>query len=211
MRARAKLWVKLKVTDLVAETAWLTLTEKLEFDNLLYGLAKYSCWFMKCEGESGEAIIDDLNRVISLDSTFTNQNKHKYSLLIEDETSLNEEPKKEAALRMGSFLPEKDFHLRAEAGSAKLYACDCLVTEMESGKDKGYTDRLNDKLNGVAVSEMRAGLVWRLIVRAGNEDDAAEKVKKMAVTRSRREGLLLNPHYEEFEIISTVNLSNTEE
>ncbi|MCD6379622.1 hypothetical protein J7M07_04170, partial [bacterium] len=165
-------------------------------------------WFMTCEGENTEAIIDDLDRVVSLDSTFTNQNKHKYSLIVEEEEVLLGENGKQTVLRRGDFQPEKDFPLRAEAESAELYMCDCLVSDLESDKDKSYTDRLNDKLNGVAVSDMRAGLVWRLIVRAGNKDDAAEKVQKMAVTRSRREGLLLNPHYQEFEIISTVKFSN---
>jgi phosphoribosylformylglycinamidine (FGAM) synthase PurS component len=207
LKARAKLWVKLKVTDLVVETAWLTLTEKLEFGDLLYGLAKYSCWFMTCEGKNSEVIINALDRVISLDSTFTNQNKHKYSLVVEGEGASSGEDGKEAVLRRGDLQPEKDFPFRAEAGSAGVYACDCMISELESDKDKSYADRLNGKLDGVSVSEMRAGLVWRMIVRADGKDDAAEKVKKMAVTRSRREGLLLNPHYQEFEIISTVNLS----
>lgn len=207
MKARAKLWVKLKVTDLVVETAWLTLTEKLEFGDILYGLAKYSCWFMTCEGSDSESIINALDRVISLDSAFTNQNKHKYSLIVEGENRSSGEDGKEGVLRRGDLQPEKDFLFRVEVGSAELYVCDFLVSELESDKDKSYADRLNGRLDGVFVSEMRAGLVWRMIVRADSKDDAAEKVQKMAVTRSRREGLLLNPHYQEFEIISTLNLS----
>jgi hypothetical protein len=152
----------LKITDLVAETAWVTLTEKLEFDNLLYGLAKYSCWFMTCDGENTEAIINDLDRVVSLDSTFTNQNKHKYSLIVEEGEGLPGERGERAVLKRGDFQPEKDFPLRVEVGSEELYVCDCLVSELESDKDKSYADRLNDKLDGVAVSDMKAGLVWRL-------------------------------------------------
>ncbi|HMA75964.1 MAG TPA: hypothetical protein VKO43_01505 [Candidatus Krumholzibacteriaceae bacterium] len=206
MKARAELWVKLKVTDLVVETAWLTLTEKLDFD-YLRGLTKYSCWFMKCEGNSLEETADQLNRVITLDSTFTNQNKHKYSLIIEGEENKTGEGKSSSIAKRGDLNIDEDFTLRSEASSGKLYACDCFVTELESDKNMNYTDRISGRPGDISISEMRAGLVWRLIIEADSRNDAEKKAEEISVTRSRRGGLLLNPHYQDFEIISTVSLS----
>lgn len=206
MKARAELWVKLKVTDLVVETAWLTLSEKLDFD-YLRGLTKYSCWFMKCEGKSLEETADQLDRVITLDSTFTNQNKHKYSLMIEEGGDQAGKGKSSSIVKRGDLNIDEDFTLRSEAYSGKLYACDCFVTELESDKNKNYTDRISGRLGDISVSEMRAGLVWRLIIEADSKNDAEKKAEEISVTRSRRGGLLLNPHYQDFEIISTVSFS----
>ncbi|MDZ7860856.1 MAG: hypothetical protein U5O15_09395 [Candidatus Krumholzibacteriota bacterium] len=206
MKARAELWVKLKVTDLVVETAWLTLTEKLDFD-YLRGLTKYSYWFMRCEGKSLEETADQLDRVITLDSTFTNQNKHKYSLMIEEEKNQTGKGESSFVAKRGDLKTEEDFTLRSKAPSDKLYACDCLVSELESDKNKNYTDRISGRLDDISISEMRAGLVWRLIIEADSSSEAEKKAREISVTRSRREGLLLNPHYQDFEIISTVSLS----
>ncbi len=54
---------------------------------------------------------------------------------------------------------------------------------------------------------MKAGEVWRIIVSAENNAEALETAGRIAVTRSRREGLLLNPHYQRLELITTASLS----
>jgi hypothetical protein len=54
---------------------------------------------------------------------------------------------------------------------------------------------------------MKYGEVWRIIVGASSEKAALGDVEKMLVSRSRREGLLLNPHYQEYEIIATTRVA----
>ncbi len=217
MKARAELWVKLKVSDLVVETAWLTLTEKLDFAGDLRGLTRYFCWFMSVENEKSEEVIEELERVISMDSVFFNPNKHRYSLIIMKDFPKGSEAGEGAQSRRGDFSPEDDFTLRPELTSGRaggdaraetLYACDCLITESGSPRSDGYSVRLNSRLKDVTISGMKAGEVWRIIVKAENGKEAADKVESMAVTRSRREGLLLNPHFQRFEAIAVKPLDD---
>jgi len=211
LKARAELWVKLKVSDLVVETAWLTLTEKLDFAGELRGLARYFCWFMGVENGDSEEVMEELVRVVSLDSVFFNPNKHRYAMIVRKQDSKGSEADGELQSGRGDFSPEDDFNLRPAPQSASsgageesqsLYVCDCLITESGRTRADGYTRRLNSRLKGVEVSGMKAGEIWRMIVGAEDGKEAARKVESMAVTRSRREGLLLNPHYQSFEIIA---------
>ena len=89
-----------------------------------------------------------------------------------------------------------------ERDTEGTYAVDCLVREVTKDREEGYRERLNARLESAKVTGLVAGEVWRIIIRAGSEKEAAEKVEALAVTRSRRQGLLLNPHYQRFEILA---------
>jgi hypothetical protein len=191
MKVVCSLWVRLKVIDLVVQTAWMTLTEKLDLGRDLVGLARYSFWRMELEGPDAPRAITDVDRVIRMDSAFTNQNKHVYLLEMEGVSPL------------GGLALDKDYPLMAEDGGTKgAYAVDCLVRELTTAREESYRDRLNARLESARVTGVVAGEVWRVIVRAESEREAIGKVEAMAVTRSRRQGLLLNPHYQRFEILA---------
>jgi hypothetical protein len=195
MKTEAKLWVRLKVTDLVAQTAWMTLTEKMGFAGDLCGMLRYSYWAMEAEGESAGEVCEAIDREIRMDSAFTNQNKHFYSLAVSGGGD-------EAAT--GDLRIDRDFP-RGECGG-RIFACDLFVSEQGGGKDDGYASRLNARLAGAKVTGMKSGEVWRILVRAEDSEEAARKVEEMAVTRSRQHGLLLNPHYQAFEFIGTAEI-----
>lgn len=203
MKAWVELWVRLKVVDLVAETAWMTLTGKLEFGSDLCGLLHYSYWGMYAEGKDNGVILNEVDRVVRMDSAFTNQNKHLYRLAIK-------EPVGEFTSDRGDLPLEKDFPVRDKgidpAVDRNIFSIDCLVRERDGEREKGFTDRLNTRLRGISVSGLKTGEIWRILIRAAAKKDALEIVERMAVTRSRREGLLLNPHYQQFEIISAVRV-----
>lgn len=188
--ARCDLWVRLKVIDLVAQTAWITLTEKLGLEAELFGLARYSFWRMEIEADDGQAALDEIDRAIRLDSAFTNQNKHLYMLRMDDGQA------------RGDLLLDKDYPVLTGNGGRSGYAVDCLVRELDTDREKGYLDRLNMRLENVRVTDLVAGEVWRILLDAGNEKEAVQKVERITVTTSRREGLLLNPHYQQLEILS---------
>jgi hypothetical protein len=191
MKVRCNLWVRLKVVDLVVQTAWMTLTEKLDLGGELIGLARYAYWRMELDGPDTEKTLADVDRVIRMDSAFTNQNKHVYLLEAEGGAST------------GGLALGKDYPLMAEDGDMHgAYAVDCLVRELTTARDEGYRDRLNARLESAQVNDVVAGEVWRVLVLAKSERDAIEKVEALAVTRSRRQGLLLNPHYQQFEILA---------
>jgi hypothetical protein len=192
---RCDLWVRLKVIDLVTQTAWMTLTEKLGLEKELLGLARYSFWRMDVDARDGKSALGEIERVICLDSAFTNQNKHLYMLRMED------------GAQAGDLHLDRDYPIMAEGGVGRSgFAVDCLVRELGSEREEGYRSRLNSRLDGVRVTGIVAGEVWRVIIEAESEKEAVRKVEGIALTRSRREGLLLNPHYQRLEILSAGRL-----
>ena len=65
--ARCELWVRLKVIDLVAQTAWMTLTEKLGLERELLGLVRYAFWGMEIETKDAGGAMTEIDQVIRLD------------------------------------------------------------------------------------------------------------------------------------------------
>ncbi len=108
------------------------------------------------------------------------------------------------ASRAGGLKIDRDFP-RAGCGDG-VFACDLFVSRRGGGENEGYASRLNARLDAATVTGMKSGEVWRVLVRADSAEEATRKVEEMAVTRSRRHGLLLNPHYQEFEFIGTTGL-----
>jgi hypothetical protein len=205
MKASVELWVRLKVIDLVTQTAWITFTEKLDFADRLRGMVHYSYWGMQTEGADLGAMLGEIDRVIRADSAFTNQNKHLYRLRAAT-----------GSLSIGDLSLEKDFPVSGGAPSGgtlpkgtRLFAFDCLVREKRPDREIGYAERLGSRLRGVTVSSMKFGEVWRLIVGAPSREAALADVERMLVSRSRREGLLLNPHYQQYEIMSATPLEGS--
>lgn len=198
MKTPVELWVRLKVIDLVTQTAWITFTEKLDFAKPLRGIVHYWYWGMEAEGTDAKGILGEVDRVIRLDSAFTNQNKHFYRLATASG----------AAPALGDLALDRDFPMPSGAPPAGdgLFALDCLIREKRPDREIGFTERLNGRLRGVSVSKLKYGEVWRLIVGAPSSEAALADVERMLVSRSRREGLLLNPHYQHYEILSTARL-----
>ncbi len=192
MKLAVELWVRLRVIDLVAQTARITLTDKLDFGGRLRGLQHYWYWAMDAEGDRAREVLDEIDRAIRLDSAFTNPNKHVYRL------AAGAEPPR------GDLALERDYPV--EGGTAGLFAVDCLVRERRSDREAGYEARLGARLRGAAVSNMRHGEVWRIVVSEPSESSALAEAERMLVSRSRREGLLLNPHYQRYEVIGTRRL-----
>ncbi len=247
MKTPVQLWVRLKVIDLVTQTARITLTEKLDFADTLRGMTHYWYWGMDAEAADARSALEGIDRAIRLDSAFTNQNKHLYRLSAGTGLVLGDLPlEKDYAL--GSDIPARNPVAKPpmdssagmsepgaagadtsaygpiggsatgpgaevsapsagfRAGISALHAFDCLVRERRPDREKGFAERLNGRLKGVAVSNMKCGEVWRLVVSAPDEGSALAAAEKMLVSRSRREGLLLNPHYQTWEILATTRL-----
>jgi hypothetical protein len=212
MKTSVQLWVRLKVIDLVTQTARITLTEKLDFGGVLAGMTHYWYWGMDVEAADAAAALAEIDRAIRLDSAFTNQNKHLYRLAAAGRTvgDLPLEQDYPGAEARGSDIPARnpvaEPPRESSAGISALYALDCLIREKRPDREAGFAARLNARLKGVAVSNMKCGEVWRLVVRAPDERLALAAAERMLVSRSRREGLLLNPHYQTYEILATTPL-----
>jgi hypothetical protein len=219
MKTPVQLWVRLKVIDLVTQTARITLTEKLDFAGTLAGMTHYWYWGMEAEAADAAGALEEIDRAIRLDSAFTNQNKHLYRLSAGGRALGDLALEKDYAV--GSDIParnpvaEPPMGPSAEvsapgtgfrAGISALYAFDCLVRERRPDRETGFAARLNARLKGVTVSNMKCGEMWRLVVSAPDERQALAAGGGMRVWRARREGRLLNPHYQTYEILATTRL-----
>jgi len=210
MKTPVQLWVRLKVIDLVTQTARITLTEKLDFADVLRGITHYWYWGMDAEAADARSALAEIDRVIRLDSAFTNQNKHLYRLVAGKDLALGDLALEKDYPAVGADTstpgPVAEPPMGPYAEISALFAIDCLVRERRPDREAGFTERLNARLKGVAVSNMKCGEAWRLVVSAPAEKQALAAVEKMLVSRSRREGLLLNPHYQTYEILATTRL-----
>jgi len=199
MKASAELWVRLKVIDLVVQTAQITLTEKMGFASELCGMARYSWWALEAEGPGAAAVSAAIDREIRIDSAFTNQNKHRYRLAVR---AGGEE------VVTGDLILEADLPGAGCAGP--VFACDLLVSEQGDARAAGYAARLGPRLAGLRIESLRCGEVWRILVRAQAREAALGLVDEMALTRSRRHGLLVNPHYQRCEVIGVAAVGGEE-
>jgi len=218
LKVRCELWVRLKVVDLVTQTAWITLTEKLEYGENLKGLSHYSFWGMELEGASVDEVARDVDRVIQMDSTFTNQNKHLYRLLAMDAEKFHSArenaggnnaaiasflPGRDDIFSLGTLVIEKDYP-KLESSPGGAFSFDCLIRPVLRERELPYMNRLNARLKKAQVTDIVAGEVWRITLLADDLNSARDEIESMVVTKSRRKGLLLNPHYQRYEIISIV-------
>jgi hypothetical protein len=211
MKVRVELWVRLKVIDLVTQTARITLAEKLGFGDVLRGMTHYWYWGMDAEGKDRDLVVEEIDRAVRLDGAFTNQNKHRYRLAAGG-TPVRGDLALEEDYPAGPDVPARGAGAESPRGRSAgtsgpgLFAFDCLVREKRRDRETGFAERLNARLKGVAVSEMKHGELWRIVVSASTNEAALADVERMLVSRSRREGLLLNPHYQEFEIIASTRV-----
>jgi hypothetical protein len=210
MKTPVQLWVRLKVIDLVTQTAHITLTEKLDFAGTLAGMTHYWYWGMDAEASDAAGALEEIDRAIRLDSAFTNQNKHLYRLSAGERELGDLALEKDYAAGSGADTsaegPIGGSATGFRAGISALFAFDCLVRERRPDRETGFAERLNARLKGVTVSNMKCGEMWRLVVSAPDERQALAAVERMLVSRSRREGLLLNPHYQTYEVLATTRL-----
>jgi len=223
LKAKLELWVGLKVIDLVTQTAWMTFTEKLNYEGILRGLRRYSYFGIEVEGEEFEGTVEEIDRAIQLDSAFTNQNKHFYRLLAAgtdalagqdgrhgDDLSLSVLLASDSSSlsSRGTLAIERDYPAAGRGErNGRLFSFDCLIRPSLRDRELPYMERLNGRLDGAKVTDIVAGEVWRITVEGADIEEAANIVDGMVVTRSRREGLLMNPHYQRYEVIASKELS----
>jgi len=184
---RLDLRVDLKTVDLVRETAWTALTERLGWGGVLTGLERSVLW--RFEGNAGLA--GALERELERTSSYYNPNKERRAFL---ETGLlgDGEP-----LGSGDTLP---------AGTAKPgspWRALLWVTD-EGGERPDLVRSSGARLarDGARLDSLHSGTLWEIELRAGSRNEARGLVAGLAIARSRREGLLLNPHYQEGHLLA---------
>lgn len=180
MNHTIELIVSLRVPDVVAATAFRALKDRLGFSAGLHGLRRHDYHLFEItDGDRARA--EGLARaLIERTTMFVNPNKHSYSIKLDDRD-----------LVPGMTFPEPP---------AGVHAVSVLVLPLEED-DSDSLDFLRRKLNEPAVSKVTSGVLWELLIRAGSREEAEATARDITVARERTRGLLLNPHYQRYELI----------
>ena len=191
--------VVLKGADLYASTATLTLRDTMGLGERLAGLKRMHRYRFTIETTADvETVIAALERVLDRRSTFYNRNKHEFAL----------EATWDGGTHAGGLekdvLRERWFGALRNRGAAAggVYALELGVSDDDRGAVDALgsvieTDLANIADTGAArVKFSEASTVWWLAIAAAGENEAREEAEKIAVTRSRDEGLLANPNYQ---------------
>lgn len=215
MTTDVSLWVWLKGADLVATTAYLTLTEKMGYEASLAALGRFDLFRMGVEtGDPGVAR-DALRRHFATRSTFYNRNKHKYFLEFRGSENTESEgtPLEEAHAGLasearrrrsgaGKNFDSKTVTNRVMLKNVPIYRTELLVEDLDSMRKSKLSKQLGVVLGDGRIEVSVLGTCWSMAVAAASEEEARRITNEIAITESRHRGLLLNPHNQRSEILS---------
>jgi phosphoribosylformylglycinamidine (FGAM) synthase PurS component len=166
------LLVRLKIPDVTALTAANALRRSLGYAQLkeLKRADYYRLTLFVDTPEQAVALAQELAEKTNL---FVNPNKHVYEVLTGEQAS---------ALATGERV-----HV--------------LVTDPHDGSAEGMLAALQGRLGyGDKVSGLTRGLLWTMLIEGVEREAARVLAAEMAETKSLEAGLLVNPHFQDFDV-----------
>jgi len=163
------LTVGLKITDNEARSALEAIRVKMGLGDDVVGLAREDLWELDVEAESPVAALAVATRLVEATNLFVNPNKHRHAL-----TAVGAIPGVDLAPDEVAVLVSD----RETGGSASM-----LATVRRSGER--------------SVAAVRRCARWRVRLTeapAPAKPELVSLIRRIAVTESRTEGLLSNPH-----------------
>ena len=178
--ADIELLVRSKAVDLVASTARRTLQTDMGFASRLSLLQREDYWKIRvgCEAEAAADLARELAHKTKL---FVNPNKHTCRIRID-----------------GQFIEGSEDE-GAEPGVRTVHA---LISFRDDEAAVLTAETLRSTLGyGEAVQSVTRGVWWSLGLVAPSDDAARRLAESIIVTKSVDEGLLVNPHSQEYSIV----------
>ncbi|MFC2075855.1 hypothetical protein ACFLT7_02105 [candidate division KSB1 bacterium] len=176
-----ELVVSLRVPDVVAATALRALKDRLDFDKSLHGLRRHDYHRLEIDNGDDTRARQLARALIEKTTTFVNPNKHSYSIKLD-----------------GQYLvPAKSTPELPDGVRTVRF----LVLPDETEDSTAAVELLRRKLGEPAISSLSSGVLWELFIRADDDREARKTALDIAVARERDKGLLLNPHYQRYEIL----------
>lgn len=167
-----ELLVRLKIPDVTALTAANALRRNMGYTQLKQlRRADYYCFALNvATDEEAEALVRELAEKTNL---FVNPNKHVYEIMRQH-----------------------------EAGAANAgHIVHVLVTDPHDGSAEGMLQALQGRLGyGERVQGLTKGQLWTLVLETSHADEARRVAQEIAETKSLERGLLVNPHFQDYEI-----------
>lgn len=172
MGRMVKLLVKLKIPDTTSLTARTTLWDELGFGEILEDIFKEHCWiFHTSIGRKDDAVkfVDELARKTKF---LVNPNKEIYTVQCLETFTPGIMMIDNTTFKVKAFV----FYREDNAGALKLSQF-CRMTKY-----------------GVSLINISYGVMWTMILKAKDANQALAFAREMAITRNVSSGLLCNPH-----------------
>ncbi|MCD6351752.1 MAG: hypothetical protein J7M26_06505 [Armatimonadetes bacterium] len=170
-----ELLVSLKIPDVTALTAANTLRRRMGYGEVLEKLDRADYYLFDIEAADVDAACERVRDIAEHTTLFVNPNKHVFEV----------QPWQAGA------------SLRREGD---LYVVHCLVRSLDYDAGPGMVESLH-KLGYGEVRGLQTGTLWTLHLRVREEAAARALAEEIAVTKSRSQGLLANPHYQTCEVL----------
>jgi phosphoribosylformylglycinamidine (FGAM) synthase PurS component len=168
---QVELLVRLKVPDVVALTAANALRGRMGYGEVLAQLRRADYYLFQVQADSAEAAVAVVQDLAEHTNLFVNPNKHAF----------------EVRLRAPAHqVPSGD----------GAYEVNCLVRSLEGAAEAALLEALRKLGYGQVVTAVTAGTLWTMRLRASDAAAALRLAEEIAITRSRDQGLLANPHYQ---------------
>lgn len=167
-----RLLVRLKIPDVTALTAANALRRSMGYSQLKeLKRADYYC--LELNADTPEQAIALAQELAEKTNLFVNPNKHVYEV----------------------------WTSREEKAPAQGKLAQVLVTDPNDGSAQGMLAALQGRLGyGDQVAGLTKGLLWTMALEVDCEEEARRLAGEMAETKSLDKGLLVNPHFQEFEV-----------
>lgn len=180
MTRRLVLTTVLKTRDAVAATADYTLRHDMGYEGVLCNVQREDFWCVALDDTGSTANIESMMKDLAEKTrVFVNPNKHRYSIKSEGSIRTEADPEKTGRYRVPVLVRS----IEDRAGENALKTLHALYQV------------------GKTVRAIESGVLWTLDIQAGSEEEARGIAEKIAVTRTRLEGLLANPHYESVKVL----------
>ena len=171
----AELVVSLKIPDVTALTAGNAIRRRLGYDDVLTALERADYYCLDLDVPDREAAEKLVREIAEETNLFVNPNKHVY------------EPR---------FPGDRG----ANANLDGEWLVNVLVTSPDDSTGDGIRAALNGRLGYDQVTRVETGVLWIMRIRAASEAEAREVAESITVTRSQSQGILMNPHFQEYEM-----------
>ncbi|MCD6219493.1 hypothetical protein J7K43_03810 [Candidatus Calescamantes bacterium] len=175
---------RLKTYDLISGTAFVTLKEDMGWGGILESLSREEMWKIKVNTTREEAkrLGEEFTRKVKI---FINPNKHLWDLRI----------------------LEKEEKLCIEGEGKGIYSAEVLTWWLEDAKERAAFDSLKNTWGYAEVIEgVKRGDIWKLRLKADSLAQAKKYIEEIIVSKSQGKGLIINPHSQEYRLLSLCKL-----
>ncbi|MGC9325997.1 MAG: hypothetical protein ACP5I1_00035 [Candidatus Hinthialibacter sp.] len=172
------IYINLKIPDNIERSAYYACRSRLGF-HAMESLRRTEFWEIDFPGLEPKQARQRVERIVGKTSLFANPNKHRWRI----------EAAKQAVSEEGD--------LQTPPGvSAYILVCD-----REDGKAESTLDAVRRKLSeNEQPSSLLRGMLWEVTFPELTPEEIRSESERLAVSVTRSQGLLANPHYQTYRI-----------